>query len=200
MGKFESLFYKTNTCLQKESAKWRTCVLTCLACSHALRARVLDVLVCSINLACLACFIKMTCLVCFKKWRVCRASKIGVFDMLHKMACVKLLNCFLDVYSDGALVNCRFWMRSEVLDGRKKICKPIFTIFVFVLNLKFFVWIQIFIHIYRIQKQISWLPSINPKFSLPVSSNKVKNSWSVKEVLIFSTNRMTKLNKSSILW
>ena len=120
--------------------------------------------------------------------------------MLHKMACVKLSNCFLDVYSDGALVNCRFWMRSEVLDGRKKICKPIFTIFVFVLNLNFFVWIQIFIHIYRIQKQISWLPSINPKFSLPVSSNKVKNSWSVKEVLIFSTNRMTKLNKSSILW
>ena len=117
-------------------------------------------------LTCLACFIKMACLAGFLKWRAWRASKKGVLDVRHKMACLKLLNCSLRMCDHGALLNSRFWMRSDVFNGRQKIANTIIAIFVFVLNLRFFVWIWFFIHIYRIQKQIFWLPSINFIFHL----------------------------------
>ena len=44
----------------------------------------------------------------------------------------------------------------------------------FLSKLKFSDLNLIFIHIYRIHKQFSWLPSINLKFSLPVNLYKVK--------------------------
>ena len=116
---------------------------------------------------------KVAFLTCFVKWRAWRASKNCVLGKLYKMECLKLLNCFLGVFDQGTLVNCRFWMQSDVPNGRQEITKPIITIFEFVLNLEF-VLIQIFIHVYRIQKQISWLSSINLTFSLPFSSNKIK--------------------------
>ena len=50
-----------------------------------------------------------------------------------------------------------------------------------------------FVNIYRIQKQIT-SPSSNFKYYLPVSSNKVKISCRVREVLIFLSNSMTKLS------
>ena len=56
--------------------------------------------------------------------------------------------------------------------------KPIITIFVFVLNSEFLVWPKIFILIYRIQKQISWLSSIN----LYLLSQLVQISLKVLEV------------------
>ena len=58
-----------------------------MACLRAWRARVLYMF------ACLAWFIK---------WRACRASKNGV---LYKMACLKLLNCFLSVFDHLTYVN-----------------------------------------------------------------------------------------------
>ena len=108
---------------------------------------------------------KTACLACFKN---------GVHGVLHKMTCLNLPNCFLGVFDHRVIVNYRFWMPSDVFNGTQESAKPIFTIFVFVLNLEFLVWVWIFIHIYKNQKQISWLSSINLKFSLPVSSNKVK--------------------------
>ena len=72
-------------------------------------------------------------------------------------------------------------MRSDVVNERQETAKSSITIFAFVLTNNrlfketiFLVWIYIFIHIYKIQKQISGLPSINVKVSLPVSSNKVR--------------------------
>ena len=94
--------------------------------------------------------------------------------MLHKMARLKLLNCFLGVFDQRALVNYRSWMPRDIFNGRQETARHIITIFVFVLNLEFLVWIFFFLPIYRTQKQISWLSSINLKFSVPVSSNKVK--------------------------
>ena len=120
---------------------------------------------------------KMVCLAylgCFIKWRSWRALKNGVHGVLHKMTCLNLPNCFLGVFDHRVIVNYKFWMPSDVFNGTQESAKPIFTIFVFVLNLEFLVWVWIFIHIYKNQKQISWLSSINLKFSLPVSSNKVK--------------------------
>ena len=49
------------------------------------------------------------------KWRALRVrvlgvlQKIGVLGVLHKIACLvclKLMKCFLDVFDQGALVNC----------------------------------------------------------------------------------------------
>ena len=105
---------------------------TCFMCSRALwtwRAYVLFVLC------------KMACLACFKKWRVWRASKNGVLGVLHKIVCLELLNYFLGVFDNGTLVNCRFWMQSDVFNGRQEIVKATITIFVFVLNFEFLVWI-----------------------------------------------------------
>ena len=108
-------------------------VLAYLACSRALR---------TCHAYALGLLHKMACLSCFKKWRVCSASLNGMLGVLHQIACLMLLNCFLGVCDHGALVKCRFWMRSKVFNGRQEIAKPIITIFVFVLlNLKFLVWI-----------------------------------------------------------
>ena len=73
-------------------AYWRAlcaCVFGCLKCSHArMRSRALrtwrsDVVDVLQKLACLACFLK---------WRAWRASKNYLFGVLHKMACLKLLD------------------------------------------------------------------------------------------------------------
>ena len=110
------------------------------------------VLVCSCTLcalrACLArlryvlvCFVCLTCSLALWTWRPWRASKRGVLGVLHKMACLKLLNYILGVFDQGAFVTCRFWMQRDVFKGRQKFAKPIITIFVFVLNLEFLIWI-----------------------------------------------------------
>ena len=113
-------------------------VLMCLACSRGLPAHMLGVLgglLCSVNLSYLRACHKMACLACFS------CFKNNVFVAPHKMACLKWLNWFLGVCDHVALVKCRFWMRSDVFNGRQEIAKPIIKIFVFVLNLNFLVWI-----------------------------------------------------------
>lgn len=54
-----------------------------------------------------------------------------MLGVLHKVACLKLLNCFFSVLDQGALVNRRFWMRREVFDGRQEIAKAIIANFIF---------------------------------------------------------------------
>ena len=95
---------------------------------------------------------------CSRAWRIRVLYELVVFTYLACILKMARLAC-LCVCAHETLVNCRFWIRSDIFNGRQEIAKPIITIFM---------------HIYRIQKQISWLPNINLKFSLPISSNKLK--------------------------
>ena len=99
---------------------------------------------------------KMTCFACscaLWPWHVYVLGvlhKNGVLGVLHKMACVKLLKCFLYVFDHGALVNCGlYWIKliilnqreyelmylmegrklldTRVFNGRQEIAKPIIT-------------------------------------------------------------------------
>ena len=72
---------------------WRAFMFGVLACFTCLRARMLYD------------HGMLTCLVCFKKLRAWRALKNGVVGVLQKMACLKLLDCFLDMCDHGAPVN-----------------------------------------------------------------------------------------------
>ena len=118
--------------LPHESAKWRPSGLmcfacfTCLACSPAWCACMLYML------AWLVCFTCSMNLECLRAWR---ATENGVLVVLHKIARLKLLTCFLVVCDHGTLVNWIFWMRSDVFNGKQEIAKSIITIFAFVLNL-----------------------------------------------------------------
>ena len=118
-----------------ESAKWCTCVLacflcfTCLACSRTWCARVLSVV------TCLMCFTwwralwnrhayvlgvlqKMMCSTFLIKWPAWRSSQNGMVGKLRKL----LSWC---VWPHWALLNARFWMRSDEINGRQEIAKAI---------------------------------------------------------------------------
>ena len=119
--------------LPHESAKWRPSGLmcfacfTCLACSPTWCACMLYML--ATWLVCFTCSMNLECL------RAWCATLNGVLGVLHKIARLKLLTCFLVVCDRGALVNCIFWMRSDVFNRKQEIAKSIITIFAFVLNL-----------------------------------------------------------------
>ena len=75
---------------------WHACILgvsACFMCFTCLLA------LCTWLAYGLGVLQNMACLACFIKWRAWRASKSSLLGVLHKMAYLKSLNCFVGVFN-----------------------------------------------------------------------------------------------------
>ena len=122
----------------KESAKWRDCVV--------------------------ACFPSFTSLVCSSAWRASKnwhayvlgvLQKIGMFGVLGMMkclTCLKLMKCFLDVFDQVALVNCGQYELVYLMESSKLLDTQVFKsiIQVYILEIAETIVINIFCGFWRV--------------------------------------------------